>query len=198
MFEKQFEDELVRIEAESEEALRKGFKNGKLKVPNYVTLLSRAKKVMDEFVAEMTEYGGYDGKKICFDVYACRDDVLLFCYMNGEVFNDHRNDERPKSLEKVHFHLMHGGKTPPVEVRGEEKTVYAEWAEREMNKYLSLFFLKCELVRRSGYEPEELKPDDLFFDVYDGKSSDRYLYSYKNGEKFTRPLATKKQRGLGE
>ena len=33
MSEKQFEDELVRIEAESEEALRKGFKNGKLKVP---------------------------------------------------------------------------------------------------------------------------------------------------------------------
>ena len=46
MSEKQFEDELVRIEAESVEALRKGFKNGKLKVPKNVVLLSKVKKVM--------------------------------------------------------------------------------------------------------------------------------------------------------
>lgn len=188
MSEKQFEDELVRIEAESAEALRKGFKNGKLKVPNQVVLLSKAKKVMDEFVAEMTEYGGYDGKSIVFDVYACRDDVLLFSYMNGEVFNDHRNDERPKSLDKVRFCLIDGGKTPPGAVRGEEKTVYAEWAEREMDKYLSLFFLRRQVLQNSGHTSIEINPETIYFDVYDGKEGDRYLYSYKNGQKFKRPV----------
>lgn len=188
MSEKQFEDELVRIEAESEEALRKGFKNGKLKVPKQVVLLSKAKKVMDEFVEEMTEYGGYDGKSIVFDVYACRDDVLLFSYRDGDVFNDHRNDERPKSLDKVRFCLMDGGTTPPGAVKGEEKTVYAEWAEREMDKYLNLFFLKREVLQNLGHASIEINPETLYFDVYDAKEGDRYLYSYKNGQKFKRPV----------
>ncbi len=193
MNEKQFEDELVRIKAASAELICMGFQHGNLEMPNHVVPLSEAKKRMDEFAAEVTERWDLDGEMVYFNVYACKDGFHLFSYMAGKVSDDHRNDERPKSPDRVHFRLMDGGKTPPVEVRYVDKSVYAEWAEREMDKYLEEFFEMRRELRKFRDELKEINPEELYFDVYNEKYGDWYLYSYKNGQKFERMLTKEEQ-----
>ena len=193
------EDELVRIRAESLDLICLGFQHGNLEMPDHVVPLSKAIERMDAFCKEVTEgwYKEMQGENVLFHVYACKDGFHLFDYMNGEISEDHRKDERPKSPDRVHFRLMDGGKTPPVVVRYVDKPVYAEWAEREMDKYMDeymeYFVEKHQRIRQKGWEPEEINQENLYFDVYNGEYGDWYLYSYQNGQKFERTLTKEEQ-----
>lgn len=189
------EDELVRIRAESLDLICLGFQHGNLEMPDHVVALSKAIERMDAFCKEVTEgwYKEMQGEHVLFHVYACKDGFHLFDYMNGEISEDHRKDERPKSPDRVHFRLMDGGKIPPVVVRDVDKSVYAEWAEREMDKYLEDFVEEHQRIKQRGWESEEINRENLYFDVYNGKYGDWYLYSYQNGQKFERTLTKEEQ-----
>jgi len=187
------EDEMVRIRAESFELICMGFQHGNLEMPNYVVPLSKAIERMEEFCREVTEQWKMDGRMVYFRVYACKDDFHLFSYMDGEISDDHRKEERPQSPEKVSVQLMNGGDNPPKRIGG-EKRVYAEWAEREMEAMLAEVIGEIEEYRKvAGWE--NLSPENFFFDVYGTGTEWGYRYSYKNGKTYRRPLNEKERRG---
>ena len=94
----------------------------------------------------------------------------------------------------LYFYMMNGEKTPPKRSSMAIK-VYAEWAEREMDKYLKFctedIHRYCEVRSK-----EEVNPEKVFFDVYGDEEGLDYRYSYKNGETYVRrfPIAEEKKR----
>lgn len=189
-----FEDELVKIKATSYELYLLGFPHGNMKMSKSEVMLSEAIKTMDEFCEEVKEkWDELDWESVEFDVYGCRDDFHLFSYRGGEVVEDHRQEERPKSPEKVYFYMMNGEKTPPKRSSMAIK-VYAEWAEREMDKYLK--FCTEDIHRYyKKKSKEEVNPEKVFFDVYGDEEGLDYRYSYKNGKTYVRRFSMAEEKG---
>ena len=184
-------DEMVRIHAESYELICMGFMHGNLEMPDNVVPLSKALQRIEEFAKEVTERWELDGRMLHFNVRACKDDFLLFSYLDGKIWEDYREEERPKNPEKVYFVMRDGGGEEPRTV-SETKEAYAEFAIRDMEKMFVSFDI--EKTRRSWKNPN-LQRENIYFDVY--KYGPRweygYLYSYKAGKKFIRPLTKKEQ-----
>lgn len=195
MREKEFEDELVRIRATSYQLFLLGFPHGNMKMPKDEVMLSEAMKTMDAFCEEVKEkWDELDWESVEFDVYGCRDDFHLFSYRGGEVVEDHRQEERPKNPEKVFCYMMDERETPPRKMSSPIKA-YAEWAEREMDKYLK--FCTEDIHRYCKKKSEdEVNPELVFFDVYGDEEGLDYRYSYKNGKTYVRrfSMAEEKKR----
>lgn len=199
MYEKMQEDELVRIEASSHELIIEGFRHGRMKMPKSKVMLSEAIKTMDEFCEEVKEkWDGLDWKHVEFEVHACKDDFHLLSYKGGIITEDHRNDERPpcpENTERVYFRLMDGGKTPP-RLAGSDIKAYAVWAKGDMDAYLADFVSYMDAYHQwEGWE--NLRPGNLFFDVFGDFEGTDYRYSYKGGQVYHRTF-TKKEKELQE
>ena len=184
-------DELVRIRAESMELICLGFQHGNLEMPDNVVPLSKALQRMDEFSKDVTEHWDLDGQMVHFNVYACKDGFHLLSYMNGKIWEDHRNDERPKNPDKVYFVMRDGGGEKPCTVSSMQEA-YAEFAIRDMEKVFESFDI--DKTRRS-WNNANLQRENIYFDVYKHGPlwEHGYLYSYKDGKKYIRPLTEKEQ-----
>ena len=185
-------DEMVRIHAESYELICMGFMHGNLEMPDNVVPLSKALQRIEEFAKEVTEHWDLDGRKVHFNVYACKDDFLLFSYMDGKIWEDYREEERPKNPEKVYFVMWDGGGEEPRTVSRAQEA-YAEFAIRDMEKMLESFDID---KTRRAWNNASLQRENIYFDVYkDGPLwVHGYLYSYKDGKTFQRPL-TEEEKG---
>jgi len=183
--------------AECMELLTMGM-HSRFEIDDNAMPLSEAIKRMDEFSQKVTEqWSGIDGSRIWYDVYACKDDFHLFSYCEGEIYSDHRNDERPKKPEK-----NKNGQTdqrPLTEKREEEekkKVIIKRWLERpdaselqeeyeveadEVSVYSffrkqsrMLFFEK--LIAEA--EGKEFDSELIFFETYDAESG-AFLKKYR-------------------
>lgn len=193
MRKKGFEDELVRIRATSYQLFLLGFPHGNMKMPRDKVMLSEVFKTMDAFCEEVKEkWEELDWESVEFDVYGCRDDFHLFSYRGGEVVEDHRQEERPKSPEKVFFYMMDERENPPRKMSVPIKA-YGEWAEREMDKYLK--FCTEDIHRYYKKKSEnEVNPELVFFDVYGDEEGLDYRYSYKNGKTYVRRFSMEEEK----
>jgi len=192
MSENKYADELVRICATSYELFVLGHGRGNMKMPKSEVMLSEAIKTIDEFCEEVKkEWEGIDWELVEFDVYACKDGFHLLSCVGGKIMADHRMEERPKSPKMVYLRLMDGGENPP-RAMGSAKKVYAEWAEREMEKHLAAVVNEIDWYRKWN-RWENLSPKNLFFDVCGDSKGLDYRYSYKDGQRYQRTFSEKEE-----
>ena len=123
---------IVRGRNSDYELICMGFMHGNLEMPDNVVPLSKALQRIEEFAKEVTERWELDGRMLHFNVRACKDDFLLFSYFDGKIWEDYREEERPKNPEKVYFVMRDGGGEEPRTV-SETKEAYAEFAIRDID-----------------------------------------------------------------
>lgn len=196
MEEKVIKDEPVRIEASCYELILEGFRHGRMKMPKEEVMLSEAIETMDAFCEDVKKkWDGLNWEHVEFEVYAKKDDYHLFSYKGGKITEDHRQEERPpcpENTEKVYFRLMDGGKPIP-QLAGTNKEAYAEWAKEDMDAYFSDFTEHIEAYRQwEGWE--NLRAENLFFDVFGDADGKIYRYSYKNGETYRRTFTKEEKK----
>lgn len=187
----QQEDELVKIIATDWELIVAGANTDRVKMPKDVVPLSQAIDTIEEFLAYAEPFG-WNRRSMEFYVHACKDDFLLFTYDKNGIAEDHRKEERPKNPEKVYFIMRDGGGEKPRTVSRAQET-YAEFAVRDMEKMLGTFDI--DKTRRQ-WRDENLQKENIYFDVYKNfyVVAHNYMYSYKDGKKYIRPLTEKEEK----
>ncbi len=184
--EEQTEDELVKIKAYDWQRILDGQGDPSIYMSNNEVPLSKAVERIEEYLAEMENRGAITDK-VYFIVRACRDDFLMFRYEAEEgIKEDYRGEERPKNPEKVWILMRDASKEGYSQLSCEKET-YAEFAVRDMEKMLAEFDME---KHRKWKGNENLRWEDIYFDVYEGYFivGYGYLYSYKDGKKYIRPL----------
>lgn len=156
-------------------------------LPRTVVPLSEAIPLMDAYLDHCTDLDKEsDKEQIFFDVYSCRDDFHLFSYNCSGIIWQHCKENRPKNREQVWYVGVSEGEEPQKVLFGDR--VYAEWADREMERDLAEFRKDKRSQKVFGVTQENLKWKNFRFDVYQDENRGRYLYSYKDGKRYIRPL----------
>ena len=102
------------------------------------------------------------------------------------------NEGQPKSPEKAYFEMK--AVTAEGFVRlGCTIETYEEFAVRDMEKLLAIFDIEEERKQKGL---ENLQWEDIYFDVYKNfyVVAHNYMYSYKDGKKYIRPLTEKEEK----
>lgn len=188
----QSEDELVEIKAYDWQRILDGQGDPGIYMSDNVVPISRAVERIEAYLAAMNDRGAITDR-VYFIVRACKDDFFLFRYdAEKGIKEDHRGDERPKSPERAYFEMKAATADGCIRLSCTEET-YEEFAVRDMEKMLGAFDIEKE---RKWKGKENIRWEDIYFDVYEKFYivPYNYMYSYKDGKKYIRPL-TENEKG---
>lgn len=188
----QSEDELVEIKAYDWQRILDGMGDPSIYMSDNVVPISKAVERIEEYLAAMKDRGAITDQ-VYFIVRACKDDFFLFRYdAEKGIKEDHRSEERPKSPERAYFEMKAATEEGYIRLSCTEET-YEEFAVRDMEKMLGAFDIEKE---RKWKRKENIRWEDIYFDVYKKFYivPYDYMYSYKDGKKYIRPL-TENEKG---
>lgn len=188
----QQEDELVKIDAYDWERILWGMGDPSIYMSDNVVPISKAVERIEAYLAELKARGATTDR-VYFIVRACKDDFFLFRYdAEKGIKDDHRGDERPKSPERAYFEMKAATADGYIRLSCTEET-YEEFAVRDMEKMLGAFDIEA---KRKWKGNENIRWEDIYFDVYEKFYivPYNYMYSYKDGKKYIRPL-TENEKG---
>lgn len=186
------EDELVKINAYDWERILWGMGDPSIYMSDNVVPLSKSVERIEAYLRELRDRGA-STERVYFVVRACKDDFLLFRYdADRGIREDCRRAERPKNPKKAYFEMKATTADGTIRLSCTEDT-YEEFAVRDMEKMLEAFDIEKERKRKGK---ENLQWEDIYFDVYEKFYivPYNYMYSYKDGKKYVRPL-TENEKG---